>query len=122
MEKEKYYDKPRITSTIIIGIFMTITIVIIGLLYPVSWKAINEAGSGNVGDVFVVFFAALGIVLIIFVLAFTLIPSILCLIFSIKNRHSTVKAVRIISYVYDGLISAAIVAAVLKAVLLLCGI
>lgn len=122
MDEEKIYDKPRITSTVIIAIFMTISIILIATMYPVSWKAINDARSGTPADAFVALFAAFGIVLVILLLALTFIPNIICLVFSIKNRHSTIKAVRIISYVFDGLISAAIVAAIVKIILLICGI
>ena len=122
MEKENIYDKPRITSTVIIAIITVLNIIFIASMCTVSWKAINDAGNGTAGDAFVVLFAAFGIVLIIFLLALTIVPNIVCLVFSIMNRHSTIKAVRIISYVFDGLISAAIVAAIVKIILLLCGI
>ena len=122
MENEKIYDKPRITSTVIIGVFMLISVLVIASVYPLSWSAINDAKNNNAGDVIIAIVAAMGIVLVIALLFITMIVDALLLLFSIFNRKSTLKPVRIISYVYDGILGAAILASIIKVILLFCGV
>ncbi len=122
MKKDIEFDKPRITSTIIIGIFMVVTIILIGTLYPVSWKALTDAVNGESGAVFIAFFGALAIVLVMGLIIVSAVVQIILLLFSIANKKSTIKGIRITSFVFDGLLSASIIAAVVKIILLACGI
>ena len=122
MKKDIEFDKPRITSTIIIGIFMAATIILIGTLYPVSWKALTDAVNGEAGAVFIAFFGALAIVLVMGLIIVSAVVQIILLLFSIANRKSTIKGIIITSFVFDGLLSASIIAAVVKVILLACGI
>ena len=121
---EKTYDKPRITSTIIISIFFILTAIItVTSMFSLSWKALNEATSGGTaGDVVVAFFAAFGMVLYLLFLGAIVVECAILLPFSIANRKSIHKPVRIISYVLDGLISALIIGAIIKIILLVIGI
>ena len=121
---EKTYDKPRITSTIVISIFFLATAAFtVPSLFSFSWKALNEATeSGTAGDVFVAFFAAFGIVLYLIYLGAVIVECAILLPLSISNRKSTLKPVRIISYVLDVLIGALILASIIKIILLASGV
>ena len=121
---EKTYDKPRITSTIVISIlFLATAAFTVPSLFAFSWKAINEATeSGTAGDVFVALFAAFGIVLYLIYLGAVIVECAILLPFSISNRKSTLKPVRIISYVLDVLIGALILASIIKIILLASGV
>ena len=127
--KQIEYDKPRIASTIVLGIFLTIFLIVSLLLLPVTWSAINEAieesqnnsdnAAGAVAASFVIaIFLGLGVALAIVAYAVILLGAGLCLIFTIKNRKSTLLPIRIISFVYDGLAGAIIVLAIVKILLL----
>ena len=119
-KKQKTYDKPRITSTIVISIFFLATAAFtVPSLFAFSWKALNEATeSGTAGDVFVAFFAAFGIVLYLIYLGAVIVECAILLPFSISNRKSTLKPVRIVSYVLDGLIIAMFVISIIKIILI----
>ena len=127
--KQIEYDKPRIASMIVLGVFLTIFLIVSLLLLPVTWSAINEAieesqnnsdsAAGAVAASFVIaIFLGLGVALAIVAYAVILLGAGLCLIFTIKNRKSTLLPVRIISFVYDGLAGAIIVLAIVKILLL----
>ena len=127
--KQIEYDKPRIASTIVLGILLTIFLVFTFLLIGTSWAqlsaAIEESESnadsagGQVAVAFVLaLFGALAMVLVIVVYVLLLIGNGICLIFTLKNRQSTLKPVRIISYVYDGLIGVMMIVAIVKIVML----
>ena len=122
MEKIREYDKPRLTSTIIIGIFLLLNIIMVIVMYPLTWQSIEEARTGGAGDIVVAFALAVGIVLVIITYFILIVAQGIMLPFAIKNRNSTLKPVRIISYVYDGLIGAALIASIVKVILLFCGI
>ena len=117
---EKTYDKPRITSTIVISIFFLATAAFtVPSLFAFSWKALNEATeSGTAGDVFVAIFAAFGIVLYLIYLGAVIVECAILLPLSISNRKSTLKPVRIVSYVLDGLIIAMFVISIIKIILI----
>ena len=121
---EKSYDKPRITSTIVISIFFLATAgFTVPSLFAYSWKAIDEATArGTAGDVFVAIFAAFGIVLYLIYLGAVIVECAILLPLSISNRKSTLKPVRIISYVLDVLIGALILASIIKIILLASGV
>lgn len=118
------YDKPRIASTVVIGIFLLVGIIFAVIFAPITWKAIQEAidssssssdPAGQAAGGFVLaIFGGLAVVLVGIVYGAILISSGICLIFAIKNRFSTLKPVRIISYVYDGLAGLLILACIAK--------
>ena len=132
---EQKYDKKRIVSTVILFIFLAVGLFFAITFLPIGWKMINEAVESAknsnqdssataqvIGGGAIALVAAIGIVLVFMVFIGILIVSPICLIFSIKNRKSTLKPVRIISYVQDGLFSSLIVISIVKIILLLCGI
>ena len=116
MKKEITYDKPRIVSTVILGIVLVAALIFAILMAPFTWTSIQEAeSSGSVaGDITVAFVLGIGIVFVIFLYILITIASGVSLIFTFKNRHSTLKPVRIINYVYDGLFIAIILLAIVK--------
>lgn len=127
------YDKPRIASTIVLGILLSIFLLVSILFAPITWSMIREAtnstaegsesATGEVVGVFAIALVlSLGVALAIVAYAAVIIGSGICLIFTLKNRKSTLKPVRIISYVYDGLVGLLITFAILKIVLLAIGI
>ena len=118
MAKEVVYDKPRIASTIVVGVLLTFFLILIGLFFPISWKTINDAKNGNIGDVVAALILGLGVALVGVLYILLTIGNAIILIFAIKNRHSTLKPIRIISYVYDGLIGAAIILCIVKILLI----
>ena len=132
-KKEIHYDKPRITSTVIIGIFLAIAMFFALLLVGVSWTAVKEAAdaakeSGEdaasqvAGGAAVAFVGAIGVVLVMIVYIGVVIDTAIILPFSIKNRKSTLKPIRIISYVFDGLIGATLVLSIIKIILFIAGV
>jgi len=128
------YDKPRIASTIILGIFLVVILTITLSLLPVSWAQINQAvesakennsdsAAGQViGGAAAAFVLSIGLVLVIMIDAAIFLISGVGFIFSFRNRLSTLKPIRIISYIYDGLFAAVGVTALVKFILLMCGI
>ena len=131
--KERHYDKPRITSTIIIAIFLTIAMIIALLLVEVSWTAVKEAADAAkenaddaagqvVGGAAVAFAGAIGVILVIIIYIGVVIDTAILLPFSIKNRKSTLKPIRIISYVFDGLIGATLLLSIVKLILFFAGV
>lgn len=121
---EKTYDKPRITSTIVISIFFLATAAFtVPSFFAFSWKALNEAtDGGTAGDAVVAFFGAFGIVLYFLFLGAVVVECAILLPLSISNRKSTLKPVRILSYVLDGLIGAFLLASIIKIILLASGV
>ena len=131
--KEITYDKRRITSTVIIGIIIAISLALTIALLPISWSAIKEAieesknsqdsAAGQAAEAGVLaLVAAVGVVLVVLLEIGILIANGVCLPFAIKNRRSTLKAIRIISYIYDGLIGAMMLTATIKIILLFAGV
>ena len=116
MKKEITYDKPRIPSTIVIGIILLVALFFGITLSPITWTMVKEMeSSGSVtGDIVAAFVVALGVVLSIVVYAAITVAAGVCLIFALKNRHSTLKPVRIINYVYDGIIAALLILSIVK--------
>ena len=131
--KPDYYDKPRIVSTVILGIFILAALILCFSFYWVWWAGIKASadaaseGQESVGGQVAagVFSVLAGALLIVFVGALEVgatIVSLICLPFAIMNRKSTLAPVRIISYVYDGLIAITIVASITKIILLIAGV
>ena len=127
------YDKPRIVSTVILGIFIVAAILLCFPFYGVWWAGIKasadaasesqESAGGQVAaGIFTVLAGAFVIILVIGLEIASAIVSLICLPFAIKNRKSIYKPVRIISYVYDGLIAITIVASITKIILLIAGV
>ncbi len=125
-----HYDKPRIISTVILGIFIVAAMILCFSFYGVWWAGIKEsaetasesqesAGGQVAAGLFTALAGAFVIVLVIAIEIASVIVSSICLPFAIKNRKSTLKPVRIISYVYDGLLVITLLAAVVKLFLLI---
>lgn len=119
------YDKKRIPSTIILGIALIIALIFTGLILSISWAALQAEAQDQeevAGSIALVFVGAIGIALIILFAGAVNILSGVCLIFTIKNRQSTLKPIRIISYVMDGLFGFVILATLVKIILLIVGV
>ena len=124
------------SSTIIIGIFIVISAILIAWLVPFNLKEhlarLAESSNGNVpknaGEMIIIYngVAAIGglaIIIAAYVPAFIiLINSFISLIFSIKNRKSTSKTIRIVNYAYDAILVVFIVFSIVKIVLFRTGI
>ena len=126
----KEYDKPRIASTIVISVFATIALVITLLTLPINWEMVKEAvdntadnadnAAGAVAGGFVIaLFGALAVVLTIALNIANVISMSICLPFSLKNRKSTLKPIRIISYVLDGVTGLILLANIVRVIYLL---
>lgn len=121
--KERVFDKPRITSTVIISIFVLITLVPTIYLLPLSWAAIKAAAdAAEKGGAAVVFAGAIVIIMAMIAEAAIIVANAICLPFSIANRKSTIPSVRILSYVIDGVSGALLITAIIKLILFICGI
>ena len=126
----------RRSSTIIIGIFIVISSILVAWLVPFNLKEhlarLAENSSSNVpenaGEMIIIYngVAAIGglaIIIPAYVPAFIiLINSFISLIFSIKNRKSTSKTIRIVNYAYDAILVVFIVFSIVKIVLFRTGI
>ena len=124
------------SSTIIIGIFIVISAILIAWIVPFNLKehlaGLAESSNGNVpenaGEMIIIYnvVAAIGglaILIAAYVPAFIiLINSFISLIFSIKNRKSTSKTIRIVNYAYDAILVVFIVFSIVKIVLFRTGI
>ena len=123
-KKEIILDKPRIASTVVLGIFLLSSLLIALPFLPLTWKSIVDSAnkSDPAAAPIAAFAMALGVVIVIGLYGIVAIADVICLVFAVKNRHSTKKPVRIISYVYDGLFAALIVMSVVKIILYACGI
>ena len=126
----------RRSSTIIIGIFIVISSILVAWLVPFNLKEhlarLAESSSSNVpenaGEMIIIYngVAAIGglaIIIAAYVPAFIiLINSFISLIFSIKNRKSTSNTIRIVNYAYDAILVVFIVFSIVKIVLFRTGI
>ena len=104
------------------------------IVYPITWAAIkaaadNAADSSDgsaagaiVGASAVAFLGAFAVVFVFIIEIGVIIANVILLPFAIKNRKSTLKPVRIISYVQDGLIAVALIGAILKIILMIAGV
>ena len=133
---EKYDTKSHLTSTIIIGVFLLIMLVLTLLILPLDLKALQnvsisaESGGGDsssageqLGKAFALIFVVLMGALAIYLLnAFLIVFNIACgimLPFTIKNRRSPIKAIRIVNYCYLGVEGFIIISSVIKVIYLL---
>ena len=124
------------SSTIIIGIFIVISSILVAWLVPFNLKEhlarLAENSSSNVpenaGEMIIIYngVAAIGglaIIIAAYVPAFIIfINSFISLIFLIKNRKSTSKTIRIVNYAYDAILVVFIVFSIVKIVLFRAGI
>ena len=124
------------SSTIIIGIFIVISAILVVWLIPfnlnehLAWLAENSNSNipENAGEMIFIYngVAAIGglaILIAAYVPAFIiLINSFISLIFSIKNRKSISKTIRIVNYAYDAILVVFIVFSIVKIVLFRTGI
>lgn len=126
--KERVFDKPRIVSTVILGIFVIAATILALSLVGVTWAQIDAAvenaknssdsAAGQVAGASAVAFAgALAIVFVFMIYIGVTISMLICLPFAIANRKSTLKPIRIISYVYDGVIGSVIILSIIKMLL-----
>ena len=125
----------RIKSTIVIGIFLLISILFVIWLIPFNLKERYSAYVESVqnspkveGEMILVLnlVAAIGALALLFAAyvpaLLSLINSAVSLIFSIKNRKSSLKCIRIINYIYDVLLVGIIIFAIIKIILFRTGI
>ena len=126
----------RRSSTIIIGIFILISSIFVAWLVPFNLKEhlvrFAENSSSNVpenaGEMIIIYngvaaFGGLAILIAAYVPAFIiLINSFISLIFTIKNRKSISKTIRIVNYAYDAILVVFIVFSIVKIVLFRTGI
>ena len=125
----------RIKSTIVIGIFLLISILFVIWLIPFNLKERYSAYVESVqnspkvdGEMILVLnlVAAIGALALLFAAyvpaLLSLINSSVSLIFSIKNRKSSLKCIRIINYIYDVLLIGIIIFAIIKIILFRTGI
>lgn len=132
--KNKIANK-RITSTIVIGIFLLISILFVIWLIPFNLKERYSAYVESVqnspkveGEMILVLNLVAGIGALALLFAayvpalLSLINSAVSLIFSIKNRKSSIKCIRIINYIYDVLLIGIIIFAIIKIILFWTGI
>ena len=124
------------SSTIIIGIFIVISTILVAWLIPFNLKEhlarlVENSNSNvpeNAGEMIIIYngVAAIGglaILIVAYIPAFIiLINSSISLIFSIKNKKSTSKTIRIINYVYDVILVIFILFGIVKIVLFRTGI
>ena len=124
------------SSTIIIGIFIVISSILVAWLVPfnlkeqLAWFVENSSSNDpeNAGEMIIIYdgVAAIGglaIIIAAYVPAFIiLINSFISLIFSIKNRKSISKTIRIVNYAYDAILVVFIVFSIVKIVLFRTGI
>lgn len=131
--KPVVYDKPRIVSTVILGLFLAVCLVLGIILIPTSWAAVKEAADAAkdsadtpegavVGGSVTAFALSLGMILVILVYIGITIVSLICLPFAVKNRKSTLYPIRIVSYVYDGLFVAVLLLSIVKLILAFAGV
>lgn len=124
--------KKRITSTIILSIILCFLLVFVlnnlTLNLHKSFESMQpDTSIEEYGEMsmLIVALGGLGMIVanIVFLASFAnaAIAAGICLIFSIKNRKSTLKAIRIINYVLDGGFAFIILASVTKIILFFCG-
>lgn len=134
MENVEFVENKNkcIFSTVIIGILLIISIYFTIVLIPIDIgrmlhgmaESSQEAGSSS-GTVAVAFAGAIvgavAVVLLHGIAISLVVVSGISLIFTIKNRRSYLKPIRIINYIYDGLLGSIIVIAIIKIILFRCG-
>ena len=124
----------RLTSTIVIGVLLSVALLFAILLATLNVSAtidamgqqVSESASESsepvgtaIGGTIAVAFGALGIILLaIMLVLIAFVPCAILLPFSIRNRVSSSKPIRVINYVYDGVIGAIMLFCILKVILM----
>ena len=124
-----------LTSSIVISIFLTIMLLMVFFLATNSFsetmegfgESVQEQTEENPGAYMALTFGVIAvglalIILFIIPMAFILVTSSILLPISIKNRKSDAKWIRILSYVFDGLLASCIIFDVVKFILIRIGI
>ena len=124
-----------LTSSIFISIFLTIMLLMVFFLATTSFKetidsfteSTKEQTEENPGAYMAITVGVIAVgmaLIIVFIvpMAFILVTSSILLPVSIKNRKSDTKWIRILSYVFDGLLASCIIFDVVKFILIRIGI
>ena len=124
-----------LASSIVISIFLTIILLMVLFLATNSFhetvESFTESASEQTEDnpgvgialVFVALFAGVAIILLFLIpMVFILVSSSILLPISIRNRKSDAKWIRILSYVFDGLLASCILFDIFKFILIRIGI
>lgn len=124
-----------LASSIVISIFLTIMLLMILFLATTSFKetidsfteSTKEQTEENPGAYMAITVGVIAVgmaLIIVFIvpMAFILVTSSILLPVSIKNRKSDTKWIRILSYVFDGLLASCIIFDVVKFILIRIGI
>ena len=124
------------TSTIVIAVFLLISTLFVIWLIPFNlqerWAALVESANNHkpesAGELILVYngvaaIAGLAILITAYVPAFLIfVNSSISLVFSIKNRKSEMKTIRIINYCYDVILALYVAFSVVKIILFRFGI
>ena len=124
-----------LASSIVISIFLTIMLLMVLFLATNSFhetvESFTESASeqteenpgAGIALVFVALFAGMAIILLFLIpMVFILVASSILLPISIRNRKSDTKWIRILSYVFDGLLASCILFDIFKFILIRIGI
>ena len=114
--------KTRITSTVIISVFVLINLfVFVNIIAPIDFSDLIGSPLPENHDAVSLMWTSLaaGIVIAVFAIwtAAIALTHAICLIFTIKNRRSPLKAVRIINIVLDVANVALIIGPIIKIIL-----
>ena len=128
----------KLPSTIVIGVLLIVALFFTGLLLPFnlqeSIKAVSESAQSSaaasedpagasVAGGFAALFGGMALVIVAFFLV--LIPAVssgVLLPFAIHNRKAETKPIRIINFVYIGVIATILTICIVKAILFLTGV
>ena len=115
--------KKRITSTVILSILLAISLVAFIIILPVDYRNLTTTDDPEqdkdvgeaIGEAIGLGFAAVFIIIIVLgVMAVLVVVDSICLIFTILNRKSPLKSVRITNYVLDGVAATIIIGCIIK--------
>ena len=108
------YDKKRLFSTVLLGLFLLSCIIVAASFAPLTLESLKSE-EGGAGEAIGAAFGGMMMIIVVFMAyGAVVIASAICLPFAISNRRSTLKAVRIISYAYDGLFAVLILFSIVK--------
>lgn len=123
--------KKRITSTVILSVVLALFLFLCIAFLPFDVKAeiaknskaaqdsSSDPVEGVVATGAIAFVLGIGMVFFIFMYGFIILNSAICLIFTVKNRKSSLKAIRIISYIEDGAFLFCLISSLVKMILIL---
>ncbi len=125
--------KKRIVSTVILSIILSILLVVVLNFLPLDFHqsledlqfpdaSFEKYGEMSMMLILVISMTFIGMTVMFFAIFInSAIAAGVCLIFSIRNRKSYLKPIRIINYVLDGGFVFIIGASVIKIILFFCG-